>query len=541
MKTSRFELGEKNFTPLNWPGLGQCEFVSTNWTNGCLCTTLKAEAERSAVCAIADFEDDKMLLLVTDPSVSVAPKIASFTASPTMLPAGGSVTLAYEFDADIAAIDQGIGTVTSGGTTNVVLTETTTFTLTAVRHPADAEQATVTVQVTPLQLSPVFPTNPTVTLGRKKQFTIKSIGGLTNEVTWSTQNGSITSDGLWTAPLVPGTWTITATSKDNNSVFQSTQVVVVPEPNILSFAANPPILTRGSTTILVPVFTDGIGSMDWGIGKVQSSVGISQIVTDTAIFTLTVTNSAGDTARSAVKVISVDVPQITRFEVIPAEITEGSQAVLYVSYQGGIADVQPSLGVQIVSGLSLGVSPSSTTVYRVTVQSEAGETAQQSALLTVYPAPWISSWKALKADALYGEPIPFRGVYSGGVAKLSEFPTTEIISEQVLNLTVTAPDVTLTVTNPLGVKVTNVAHVNLTPFTMVVTGPTSVSPDSTVLYSAAVTAKDTTVTWSATAGLMDPATGLWITPHDPGTYLLTVVPEAKVSEAQTLSVTVVGS
>ncbi len=87
-------------------------------------------------------------LAMPDDAAASMPTIASFTASPSVIPAGTTtqVTLTWSVtDATSLSISGGVGTVT-GTSTIVPVSATTTFTLTAT--DADAHTATATAKVT---------------------------------------------------------------------------------------------------------------------------------------------------------------------------------------------------------------------------------------------------------------------------------------------------------------------------------------------------------------------------------------------------------
>jgi len=91
-------------------------------------------------------------------------------------------------------------------------------------------------QVTNITGVTISPTNPSVQAGQTVQFS-DTVQGTTNNtsVTWTASAGSITSSGLFTAPITAGTVTVTATSTADTTKQVSTAVTVTavstsPEP-----------------------------------------------------------------------------------------------------------------------------------------------------------------------------------------------------------------------------------------------------------------------------------------------------------------------
>ncbi len=86
----------------------------------------------------------------------------------------------------------------------------------------------------------------------------------------------------------------------------SVALTLVPSPQIQSFTASPSVVANGSSSILSPTFTTTYGEtavIDQSIGPVMSGTGVSTgALTQAKIFTLTVTNRAGDTVQAAANV-----------------------------------------------------------------------------------------------------------------------------------------------------------------------------------------------------------------------------------------------
>jgi hypothetical protein len=132
-----------------------------------------------------------------------------------------------------------IGTVSTSGlyTAPTVLPSTTTVSVTAVSQ-ADTTQsasATVTLTAPPIVIS-ISPTTANLVAGTQQQFTATVSGGSTNVAVWSVNGfaggnstvGTVSSAGLYTAPLSPPkeSITVTATSQDNAAFTASAPVTV---------------------------------------------------------------------------------------------------------------------------------------------------------------------------------------------------------------------------------------------------------------------------------------------------------------------------
>jgi hypothetical protein len=104
---------------------------------------------------------------------------------------------------------------------------------------------------------------------------------------------------------------------------QSFTVSVVPPPIISSFTAGSDTIVLGGSTTLTPVFSNGTGSLDSGIGAVASGVTKTVTPTSTTIYTLTVTNAAGTSVTASTKVtVNNPIPTITSLS--PAHADAGA-------------------------------------------------------------------------------------------------------------------------------------------------------------------------------------------------------------------------
>ncbi|HJS98061.1 MAG TPA: kelch repeat-containing protein, partial [Terriglobales bacterium] len=127
--------------------------------------------------------------------------------------------------------------------------------------------------------------------------------------------GAVTSGvGVSISPTATTTYTLTVTNTLGATATSQVVVTVVAPPSIMSFVASPSTINSGSSSMLTGVFAGGTGSVDQGVGAVTSGVGASVSPTSTTLYTLTVTNAAGNTATATAKVtVNTVVPTTTAF------------------------------------------------------------------------------------------------------------------------------------------------------------------------------------------------------------------------------------
>src|SRR5260370_6433580 len=103
------------------------------------------------------------------PPPPAAPTVAQFTAEPTSIQRGQSSTLRWEVTGAVTsvAINQGVGTVQSTGSSRVSPSDSTTYTLTAT-GPGGSVTSSATVNVSaPPPPSPPPPSTPPVTIDQR--------------------------------------------------------------------------------------------------------------------------------------------------------------------------------------------------------------------------------------------------------------------------------------------------------------------------------------------------------------------------------------
>lgn len=94
----------------------------------------------------------------------------------------------------------------------------------------------------------IFPEDPAVSTGNRQTFKAE-VTGLSPDVTWGVQEGtdggSITADGTYTAPVIPGTYHIIAISQEDPMHVATVEVTVVSAP-VVSVAIEPAVVSLSS-------------------------------------------------------------------------------------------------------------------------------------------------------------------------------------------------------------------------------------------------------------------------------------------------------
>ena len=186
------------------------------------------------------------LFQVTAPgvSVSITPTSVSVPSAGTQQftsTVTGSTNTAVTWSASAGSIS------TSGKFTAPTCTSNMSVTVTATSQASTSSSASAAVTIdapaSAVSVS-ITPTSATVASAGTQQFTATVTGSTNTAVTWTTNDGSISSSGLYTAPTVTAntTATITATSQANSADSASATVTVdttssVVQVNVQSYGA----------------------------------------------------------------------------------------------------------------------------------------------------------------------------------------------------------------------------------------------------------------------------------------------------------------
>lgn len=146
-----------------------------------------------------------------------------------------------------------------------------------------------------------------------------------------------------------------------------------PAPVITSFLAAKPLITRGTSTTLSGVFTNGTGVVDQSIGTVSSGTPATVSPTADTTYTLTVTNSAGVKVTATASVAVVAPPTISLITA-PAIVTAGQA--------GCTASVPTQAGCTYAWTITNGTITSGATTTAITYTPGAAGTVELSCVVT---------------------------------------------------------------------------------------------------------------------------------------------------------------
>ena len=249
------------------------------------------------------YHQNATALVTVAPSGTVAASISPATA--TLQSAGTQQFTATVINSNNTAVTWSAsqGSISNSGLfTAPTVTQNTVVHVTAasVADPTKNAVATVTVQPPPQVIVSIVPTSATVASSGTYQFTATVQNTTNTAVTWSASIGSVSANGLFSAPAVKAitTGTVTATSVADRTKSASASVTITPPvvPPLTITTASVPHATSGIPYVATLAATGGTLPYSWSLSSGQlptglslSSAGsISGITSTTGQFTFTV-------------------------------------------------------------------------------------------------------------------------------------------------------------------------------------------------------------------------------------------------------------
>ena len=329
--------------------------------------------------------NDEGLAVTAEIAVEVRkePSVTSFgVASSPILP-GQTTSLVAVFSDGQGTVDNGIGRVVSGVPVTVAPTLSTTYTLTVSNDlgwSASAQASVIVVTVPPPSITSFTVDDAQITAGESARLTAVFFGG---EGSIDNGVGPVSSGvPIEVAPENTTTYTLEVVNDVGVSITRQVTVTVLARPVIEGFTAVPSIITSGGATALRPVFANGEGVIDNGVGAVVSGEEFSVQPDASMTYRLTVTNSDGFSVSAQATVEVVAAPTISSFIARDYLLPLASSTTLIAEFAGGIGVIDNGVG-SIVSGVPVSISPERTTAYTLTVTNSIGSFVSEQLTVTV--------------------------------------------------------------------------------------------------------------------------------------------------------------
>lgn len=390
--------------------------------------TLKASDGTNEVSAMVTVE------------ILIAPTITSFTASPTMVSAGDTVTLSWEVTgATSLALTNHLGdTIDISGkmltqdSVEVTVNQSIRYQLTAT-SAGGMDALEIMVQVGDIVSINSFSASlNTVTQGQMVDLSWDTVNATTLSIMAS--DGTMISllgknkdqDTVTVRPSAPGTtYTLIANGFAGPASQAVTVAVTGATITVDSFTATPNPVQRGAmvsldwtatgATSATLSFTDAngmTGAVDL-TGKMVAADNAQVTVDSDTTFVFTVQDMFGNTATANVAVTVFDVAAVNSFMASAQTIVAGQPTTLSWTGTAGVSatlmatDANGATSVDLTgkqpNGDSITVNPAITTTYVLELTDAQGNTASGSVTVTVTPAARITSFTATPDTITVGQ------------------------------------------------------------------------------------------------------------------------------------------
>jgi hypothetical protein len=251
--------------------------------------------------------------------------------------------------------------------------------LAPVQRPAPGNPLTGLKAFQPRTIATTTPQKPPVIVGFTAAPT-KVIAGQSTTLSWMVTGstglsinqgvGAVNGTAFAVRPSATAVYTLTATNSAGSSS-ASVTVTVGAIPVIGGFSVSPPSGAPGTNRALSWSATGATAlSIDHAVGAVTGTSTAKVTPSATTTYTLTATNAFGSSTATAVATVG-NLPAIASFTATPAKLAPGQSATLGWSATGATS-LRIDPGVGAVTGSSVKVTPTATTVYTLTATNAFG-------------------------------------------------------------------------------------------------------------------------------------------------------------------------
>ncbi|MCL1893771.1 MAG: InlB B-repeat-containing protein [Holophagaceae bacterium] len=417
------------------------------------------------------------------------------------------------------------------------------YTITATSTEDPSKYGTATVNVAIGIVVEIEPKHWAMAEGSSHPFTTHVTGGHGNvRVTWSATRGTITSAGVYTAPMTPGTYTITATSVEDPTK-TDTATVEVFEGIVVDIEPKEWTMTTDTTHPFKATITGGPADntgLSWTItpnnnrGTITSA-GVYTAPSDPGTYTITATSTADPTKSdtATVEVIAGIVVHITPKELNLVTNTSHAFETTITGHTNTAVtwEIHPANGGTITPN-GIYTAPAEPGEYVITAISVEDPTRSDSATVEVIEGIVISiapETITLTTTASH----PFTATLTGHTNTNITWTATggTITQAGVYTAPAEPGEYVITATSTQDPTITATADIYVTAGIQVYITPdkAKVTANAKQTFTANITGakNNTDVNWTITpttnSGTIEPdgVNGIYTAPETPGTYIIT--------------------
>jgi len=280
------------------------------------------------------------------------------------------------------------GNISSGGTYTAPMSAGSfVVTATSMADTSKSASAAVSVTATTTVAVTISPGSASLSTGGSQQFTAAVSGSSNTAVNWSATGGSVSTNGLYTAPSAAGTYAVTATSAADTTKSASASVTVSAAP-VVAVSITPgsaSLITGGTQQFTASVSGSSNTAVTWSATGGSITAGLYTAPSAAGIYTVKATSVADSTksASANVTVSAAPVVAVTISPVSASMLSSGTQQFKATVTGSSNTAVNWSATSGTVSTGGLYTAPSAAGTFSVTATSAADSTKSASATVTV--------------------------------------------------------------------------------------------------------------------------------------------------------------
>ena len=389
---------------------GNCTLGSTNWVanplpmsqTGTFSAAFDATPQASAADSSVGLSQnapaaytDLAAIVRFNPSGTIDVRNAGFYAADYTQPYSANATYHVVMVVNVAAQTYSVYVTPPGGSQQTLATNYAfrskqlflNYWTTYQSGNGPLQVCNFTLGATPVSVTgvSVAPLSASLLVGSTQQFAATVTGTTNTAVTWSATGGTISSTGMFTAPMSGGSYTVKATSvadstKSANATVNVTQVSVSINP------INAVVAAGGTQQFSATASGTANTAVTWSVASGSGTVSNTGLYTapSTAGSATVMATSVADPTKVAIATVTIAAPVSISVTPASSTINVNGTAQFAASVTGSSnTAVSWSASGGLISSSGLYIAPASAGTYTVRATSAADPTKSASATVTV--------------------------------------------------------------------------------------------------------------------------------------------------------------
>ena len=384
-----------------------------------------------------------------------APVASGLNVSPTIITAGGTITLTPNFSNGTGAIDNGIGAVVSGNSYTVTPTTNTLYTLTVTSSNNATATTNNSVAVYPVPTAALTSSGTSFTIGSLIALTPNFSGG-TAVITPNV--GSVTSNAIvYVAPTATTNYTLSVTNPVGTTTNNSITLTRVAQAGTITLSNTTQAYTGNAINPTVTTTPNGLSySLTYYPGgstapTLPGTYAVTASITDPYYYGTVGGSLVVGQASQAITLPSAPLPTVS----VPVTLNATSPSGGTITYTLVSGNATLNNGV-------LTLTDTNPVVVQATQNGTSNYTANtQNFTFNGLVYPTANALATGNINLTLGQSVSFTPNFAGGTGAITPNIGAVVSGNSYTDTPTANTAYTLTVTNPAGVAITQNAQVNV--------------------------------------------------------------------------------